>query len=170
MRTVGAVGTIRSIRPVGTIGTIGTINPFDSFDTLGTLRAFGARHGFSGARRAAGQLLLLPGRVIRTLFLLTPGILEQMLARILQSPSLWVLRAVLRVLFYRICQRYSRRIRIRERCRRAENHRHAGHSDKFFHESLPVPEQTPRKIARPCFLARTAPTFFSARKLKGEAK
>ena len=123
MRTIGTVGTIRSIRPVG------TINPFDSFDTLGVLRALGARHDFSGARRAAGRLLLLPGRVIRALFLLTPGILEQMLARILQSPGLRVLRAVLRVLFHRICQRYSRGIRIRERCRRAQNHRHAGYAD-----------------------------------------
>ena len=123
MRTIGTVGTIRSIRPVG------TINPFDSFDTLGVLRALGARNDFSGARRAAGRLLLLPGRVIRALFLLTPGILEQMLARILQSPGLRVLRAVLRVLFHRICQRYSRGIRIRERCRRAQNHRHAGYAD-----------------------------------------
>ena len=123
MRTIGTVGTIRSIRPVG------TINPFDSFDTLGVLRALGARHDFSGARRAAGRLFLLSGRVIRALFLLTPGILEQMLARILQSPGLRVLRAVLRVLFHRICQRYSRGIRIRERCRRAQNHRHAGYAD-----------------------------------------
>src|SRR3989475_396697 len=167
MRTIGTVGTIRSIRPVGSIGTI---NPFNSFDTLGALRAFGARNDFSGACRAAGRLLLLPGRVIRALFLLTPGILEQMLARILQSPGLGVLRAVLRVLFYRICQRYPRRIRIRERCRRAQDHRHAGYTDKSFHESLPVPEKTPRKIARPCYLASTAPMLFRATKLKGEAK
>ena len=167
MRTIGTVGTIRSIRPVGSVGTI---NSFDSFDTLGALRTFGARHGFSGARSAAGRFLLLPGRVIRALFLLTPGILEQMLARILQSPGLRVLRAVLRVLFYRICQRYPRGIRIRERCRRAQDHRHAGHADEFFHASLPVPEQTPRKIARPCYLASTAPMLFRATKLKGEAK
>jgi len=135
MRTIGTVGTIRSIRPVG------TINPFDSFDTLGVLRALGARHDFSGARRAAGRLFLLSGRVIRALFLLTPGILEQMLARILQSPGLRVLRAVLRVLFHRICQRYSRGIRIRERCRRAQNHRNAGYADKSFHESPQFPSK-----------------------------
>ena len=138
MRTIGTVGTIRSIRPVGTIGTI---NPFSSFDTLGALRVFGARNDFSGARRAAGRLFLLSGRVIRALFLLTPGILEQMLARILQSPGLRVLRAVLRVLFHRICQRYSRGIRIRERCRRAQNHRNAGYADKSFHESPQFPSK-----------------------------
>ena len=138
MRTIGTVGTIRSIRPVGSIGTI---NPFNSFDTLGALRAFGARNDFSGACRAAGRFLLLPGRVIRALFLLTPGILEQMLARILQSPGLRVLRAVLRVLFHRICQRYSRGIRIRERCRRAQNHRNAGYADKSFHESPQFPSK-----------------------------
>ncbi len=76
---------MRTIGTVGTVGTIRTINPFDSFDTLGTLRTFGARHGFSGARRAASRLLLLPGRVILALRLLTHDILPDMGKRVLQT-------------------------------------------------------------------------------------
>ena len=96
MRTIGTVGTIRSIRPVGTIGTI---NPFNSFDTLGTLRTFGARKGFSGARRTVGCLLLLPGRMIRALRLLTQDIRRDASGRISQTAVIRMLYAVSRYRF-----------------------------------------------------------------------
>jgi len=85
MRTIGAVGAIRPVRTVRTIGPVGTINPFASFDTLGELRAFDTRWGFSRARRAACGLLLLPGRMIRALHLLTHDILPDMAKRVLQT-------------------------------------------------------------------------------------
>jgi hypothetical protein len=77
--------------------------------------------------------------MILALRLLTRDIRRDASGRISQTAVIRVLCAVSRYRFRRICQRYSCRIRIRERCRRAHKHDCAGYADKFLHEILPTP-------------------------------
>jgi hypothetical protein len=127
------VGTVRTIGTIGAFRTLRALNAFDAFNALypvGKLRAFYARTGclFLLARR----LIPAPcGLTLAVCSVTVEGVSQSLIVRVLRDvPD----QALVGTLHRLVCW-----IRIRERCRRAQDHRHAGCTNKFFHEFLSTP-------------------------------